>query len=111
MARLTPERREQKFASMRTRQQWLNEAREAKEAGLPPPTKPRVTSEPKPVQEIPQMHRVKYVAEQLGVSRQTVTQWFWDRGVKIPSKGGPQRRKVTLLIPHEVFEDWKREHT
>jgi transposase len=106
---LSAEKREQKFAAMRQRQQWLEEARAAKWAGLPPPAPPRPAKPvARPVE--PQVYRVKQLAEMLQVSSQTIINWFRDRAVKVTSKGGPVRKKTTLLIPHEVYEEWKREH-
>jgi phage terminase Nu1 subunit (DNA packaging protein) len=56
--------------------------------------------------QLPQMLRVKQVAELLGVSTKTVQVWFRKRAVVVQ---GPH--KATMLIPRRVLDDWIREHT
>lgn len=112
MARMSPERREEKFALMRARQQFLEEARQ-KGAALRAPSADTLRRREK-VKLIPahlDMYRVKEVAQMLGVSGKTVQRWFWDRAVKVHGPGGQHRRKVTLLISRAVLEDWMRERT
>lgn len=55
---------------------------------------------------LPQMLRVKQVAELLGVSRQTVERWFGHRAVVVQG-----RSNKVMLIPRRFLDDWIRDHT
>ena len=104
MGRYPAEPLESKLAWMREKQQ-RNQAAKAKVAErrlavLPP----REASS-----QLPQMLRVKEVAEALGVSGPTVRIWFARRAVVV--KSPHSKRKSVMLIPQRAFDEWIREHT
>ena len=100
MGQYTAERREEKFAWMRE-QQLRKVDRETMRLN------PLVIAKPaQPAPATPQMLRVKQVAKILGVSVQTVREWFRQSAVIVKSP-----RKSIMLIPQRTLDEWVRAHT
>lgn len=95
---------EEKLAWMRERQRQ-RQAAEVYEAPPRRPLTPAKYERRQKLGEIPRMLRVGEVAEQLGVSRHSVSRWLRDRGVFV----GQGSRRI-MLISQQDLEDWKREH-
>lgn len=104
--------REQLFEWMRERQKLKQEIAAGER---PPAERPlsltgqrRRQRQKGPGGELPahlQFFHVSDLAEILGVSRQTVERWFEGRAIVAGT-----RRRRTLLISRQVFDDWLREH-
>lgn len=119
MAKYTPERREELFALMRARQAERRElaATPASPAQVSPRRLPSEATvrrrERLKAAGVPahlEMYRVKEVAQMLGVSSQSVLNYFGERGVVIADRKPGKKLKRTLLISRQVLEQWLAEH-